>query len=1732
MFNLKRLKVITSKTVLRALLAFVAALCTLVLMLPADLGALLAGAASNDWDGTLEPFENYSDSYSDFADGKKAYQIANAKQLAFLAAVLNATPTRTYFGPCKVKLDMNGDGTAETEYSFPGTGTFSKDETTMLVGAKFELTDDIDLGGLQWSPIGSSSLPFRATFEGNGHTVSGLSYVDETTPSGSSAGIGLFGKTGSTAIIKNLHVSGVVKTYQSNMGGIIGYCNGALEMENCSFSGTVQGGGWNYMANTGGLIGQVSTSNAVTIEDCFVYGEGTAITGATASGDKAAASYTPEAVGGLVGYVGANCDLTITDSYAESAVTGVNGSGGLVGTIAAGKEITNVLIERCYTAGKLISGSYVGGLVGWVRDISNEDENGNIIKTGIDLTIKDSYSVMDLTKATSTRAAGLISCSRGESYVDPEDVTISLIGCHFAGLNAKQPVMYYEDAYSTLKTVERVYYRADSTTSGSHTLQSYCEEKSRKAFMDGQVAALLDADRGVWATSMSAEYPVLGLDEKPSLSELTVNGETISLLDRVFEYTAPDVAHTVESIAVSAFSAQDGVTAAVVGADSDGYVALGIPGTTTAITVTATYNRVLTTTYTVNVYREPTPWDGESVEPFENYDPDYTKFLTGGSEGKYLITNGAQLAFLSEIINNVSSATYEAGTGNNRKYTVTVDCNRNGTIDADETFILAGNRYRYLLGYQTAALGADIDLNGNEWTPIGTNANPYKGFFDGEDHYVKNFTCTNTTATASANKPLGLFGFVAEGYVKNVHVREATLSCSNTGYVSNTYPTLIGGVVGKLQWGADLLNSSFDGTITKTGNSNAYAGGLVGMMQGSQQMDIINCWSSGTLSSSKNNTGGLVGLIYGSATGTTTSIGSVYTIESCYSTMNINAQTTGTAGLLGSVSSNVSYNAANGQYWRSTEGTLKNSYFAGTINNQYPIATHPEVPTYHETASSAEEHPDRPTTSSITLGDDVYFKEGWYTGAGAANPDKAAVGIDDANPLARQKSVAEFADGTVSTLLNDHLSTAAWVTSTEGNPVLSDLAVMLDNALDVLGTSIRTEGIQAIRFKFSVTDETIEAKELQKVGVLAAKASDKIVGEHLYTHDIAKDADNYYKYVDAIAYAKGGNKLSLIDDGSKFLFTAALYNLTEAKYWIDYIARAYATFVDDKGQELILYGETVGDEYFNSVYDIIDGFFNYPSGHNISMSDLLVLKNIYDERFAEEEVLPPEADVRAGGDNPQVGGAETEASDLRNTILNAEDVDPDDYNTVYYISPSGDDANDGTSPETAWKNVDAINLHNGQIQPGDAVLFERGGIYRSVASLLAEPIPEGVQSTSAQQIIYAQPGVTYGAYGEGAKPAIYSCHKNYAWGDPWRKSDKGENIWEVYTPRSDAGSVVFNHGEAVGIKRFGVWTGKTDSAGKKIYDGFITSENVGENLTENFEYYHDHRNGVLYLYLEGDKAPHELYEDIEICPRDGVFKVKSGVNDVHIDNLAIKYTGYYGIRGDEGTTGLTVTNCEMGWIGGCQWHFDTEAEGSRIGNAIELWETTTNARMENNWIYQVYDAGLSPQGVSSDAPSVYTNLVMRENLVEYCSYNIEWFDRNGSDVGKDHPSEWNGYYIEDNILRFAGYGFGRQRQDSNNAPSNICGWAFTYSKPLYVYIRNNIFDCSEKNTVYWRWSGTLTYPDTVISGNTFYEKASESGMTIYYGPNGKQWEATNQAELEEAIKTFDPDPKHVEWLPY
>ena len=192
-----------------------------------------------------------------------------------------------------------------------GNGTYAH------AGVTLYLAGDIALTGT-WKPVGSTATYvgdfFAGTFDGCGHTISGLNVQ------GSTANQGLFAAI-NKATIRNLNVSGTVSCGTKNyVGGIVGKVQ-AGTIENCSFSGSVTGG------YTGGIAGGLNSNN-VTISGCVNAAD---VTGTTA--------------GGILGYW--KTTAAIQNCYNTGSVTGSAKAGGIVGQLQKGS------IENCYSIGDI-----------------------------------------------------------------------------------------------------------------------------------------------------------------------------------------------------------------------------------------------------------------------------------------------------------------------------------------------------------------------------------------------------------------------------------------------------------------------------------------------------------------------------------------------------------------------------------------------------------------------------------------------------------------------------------------------------------------------------------------------------------------------------------------------------------------------------------------------------------------------------------------------------------------------------------------------------------------------------------------------------------------------------------------------------------------------------------------------------------------------------------------------------------------------------------------------------------------------------------------------------------------------------------------------------------------------------------------------------------------------------------------------------------------------------------
>ena len=445
-------------------------------------------------------------------------------------------------------------------------------------------------------------------------------------------------------------------------------------------------------------------------------------------------------------------------------------------------------------------------------------------------------------------------------------------------------------------------------------------------------------------------------------------------------------------------------------------------------------------------------------------------------------------------------------------------------------------------------------------------------------------------------------------------------------------------------------------------------------------------------------------------------------------------------------------------------------------------------------------------------------------------------------------------------------------------------------------------------------------------------------------------------------------------------------------------------------------------------------------------------------------------------------------------ILEAED-DVKIVGAIYYVSADGDDANDGKSPVSAWKSLARVSA--AELDAGDGVLFRRGDLFRGNVKTC--------------------PGVTYAAYGVGEKPKLYGWDKDLADPTLWTLYNAEKHIWKYNEKILDCGTLVFNEGEAHSRKLIPSYIGgqfvcRDDEA--RVFD-------MAQEMTEDLDivcFYTERMTemetkGESFpiplidaesfgeLYLRCDKGnPGDVFASVEALPRRSMFGVGSNAN-VKIDNLCLKYIGLHGIAAGGTVNGLHVTNCEIGWIGGTiQHYYGTDPnypEGrrgtvTRFGNAIEIYGGCDDYVVENCYIYQSYDAGITHQVSTYNGSYFMKNIRYADNLIEYCVYGIEYFLEkiNGDTASYIDQCEMCG-----NIIRFSGYGWGQQRHN-RHTPAHIKGWSYENTARNYS-VHDNVFDRAAYRMLHLVAKEQESCP--VMYRNTYIQK---NGLMLgQYGAN-------------------------------
>ena len=456
--------------------------------------------------------------------------------------------------------------------------------------------------------------------------------------------------------------------------------------------------------------------------------------------------------------------------------------------------------------------------------------------------------------------------------------------------------------------------------------------------------------------------------------------------------------------------------------------------------------------------------------------------------------------------------------------------------------------------------------------------------------------------------------------------------------------------------------------------------------------------------------------------------------------------------------------------------------------------------------------------------------------------------------------------------------------------------------------------------------------------------------------------------------------------------------------------------------------------------------------------------------------------------------------------------------TKYYVSNSGDDNNDGLSPDKPWATLEKIRwaLDNHVIKTGDGVFLERGGLWRG--SIMC----------------WGVDGVTYSAYGEGEKPRIYGSPENGTGAAKWSLwyEKKGVKIWKFYKDISDCGGIVFNDGKSYATRVFSYWNGKQALSCKD----YKTKFNIAAELTYDLQFYstfdmskyqipygvHDvDSNGPIYLRCDKGN-PGALYKTIEfqssVQPAAGYTGIIYGGNNIVIDNICVMYRSTMGLDRSGGDN-VTYQNCEVAWVGGGSHIIGAGAASDEpwmspysepfvptSGEGIRL--EGNNNKALNNYVHDCFDGGITVEFDYFDTAWNCNGMTIRGNLIERCVSGVligeHYEDTEEGNAGK---IKFSGINITDNYIMYSGYGWSSSKHYHTWIDKMYDGNAITWWEgPLWNNggtVSKNVLYKAKYSLVQF---GAIGKNRPVFSGNVFAQ--NNNGVIAYISPTNDRIEKT------------------------
>ena len=332
-------------------------------------------------------------------------------------------------------------------------------------------------------------------------------------------------------------------------------------------------------------------------------------------------------------------------------------------------------------------------------------------------------------------------------------------------------------------------------------------------------------------------------------------------------------------------------------------------------------------------------------------------------------------------------------------------------------------------------------------------------------------------------------------------------------------------------------------------------------------------------------------------------------------------------------------------------------------------------------------------------------------------------------------------------------------------------------------------------------------------------------------------------------------------------------------------------------------------------------------------------------------------------------------------------VAAENVGTTYYVSPSGNDENDGTSLESAWKTIGKVNGIS--LKEGDRVLFEAGRTFNGTLEIGSD---DG--GSKANPVIIGSYGIgralIYGGAGNGISlkdthwVVVNNINVKGAGRKEGNQGGRGVNV-------DNSSDIIINQVDATGFQ----WAGVAYSAANNLR---ITNVFAHHNGFGGISSYRGALSNNVYIgYCRTVNNPGDPIGTPRDMSGQGIVVDRTNNAVVEYCESAINGWDMLNENGENGPVGIWTLRSDNVLFQYNISHSNRTLEGKSDGGGFDFDSGTNNSIMQYNYSYNNMASGYMLCAYSNDDPThALRNNILRYNIsVNDASNSVYYYPHGG-----------------------------------------------------------------------------------------------------------------------------------------